>query len=317
MLRLAIKLGILLAPFVIFFTWAEITLTALPNTFSKKVTLLERTSTNIEVLVLGNSQEVDGIDPSRFHYHGFNMASDAQSLYEDTRILLRWGSSLSRLKLVMFPADYVSLEYPPEGGAHGARQVFYNRYYHILPPLSRLRPELYYFSLVATYGIRPSIYSLLRGQPPEDVSASSTTDTGFVRIAGCLSTNDVETDRTAAVMVQAHEAQMEKKYITSNVAYLREALTWCKSKNVKVVFITTPVYKSYSDHIDMKRFTLMQESIQNLCLEYGADYFNFRSDNRFAHARTDFRNSNHLNPQGARIFSEIVDQEVLDSLLKR
>jgi hypothetical protein len=308
MLRLAIKFGILLAPFVIFFAWAEFALTALPNKFSKKAALLARTSTDIEVLVLGNSQEVDGIDPSHFHYHGFNMASDGQSLYEDTRIILRFGSSLSRLRLVMFPADYVSLESPPEGWGQGARQVFYNRYYHIRPPLSRLRLELHYFSLVATYGIRPSIDSLLRGQPPEDVSASNTTDTGFVRIAGSLSTNAVETDRAAAVMVQAHEAQMEQKYIKENVAYLREALTWCKSKNVKVVFITTPVYKSYSDHIDTKRFTLMQESIQNLCTEYSAYYFNFRSDNRFADARSDFRNSNHLNPQGARIFSEIVDQ---------
>ena len=79
MLRLAIKRGILLAPFLIFFTWAEFRLSSMPNSYSQKLSLLEKTATNIEVLVLGSSHALYGINPSLFRYAGINMAQHAQN----------------------------------------------------------------------------------------------------------------------------------------------------------------------------------------------------------------------------------------------
>jgi len=313
MLRLAIKLGILIAPFLIFFAWAECKLSSMPNEYSKKSYLLEKASTNIEVLILGSSHTAHGVDPFFFHYCGFNMANHFQSLYYDAKILLRWGHCLPKLKLVIFSASYFSLEVNPDQAT--CRAVFYSRFYNIPPPVRRLWPELRYFSIFTAYGMRSSIDSLLRDLPPEEIADSSTTNTGWMPINHSMPGSDqVVNDENGIARVHQHEATMENIYIKLNISYLREAISWCKSNNVKAVFITTPFYKTYTDHINQKRFALMQDSIHKLCSEYSACYFDFSSDARFTEG--DFDDVDHLNSQGARKLSEIVDREVLDPLLK-
>ena len=263
MLRFFAKLGILLVPFLIFLAWAEYKLSSMPNSYSKKLTLLEKNSTSIEVLVLGSSHTAHAINPAFWHYHGFVMAHRAQSVYQDTQILLCSGIRLPKLKLVIFPASYFSLELNPEGLVN--LNIFYSRHYHIPLPMRHLRPSLQNFCMVAKYGIHSSIVRLFEGFPADDFSDPSTVaDNGWIPRDRHLSTDPTINDRYAVEQVQYHESSMENKYINLNTSYWQQALTWCKSNNVKAVFITTPVHKFYTDHLDKKRFNLMQVSVRKL-----------------------------------------------------
>ena len=314
MLRLAIKLGILLAPFLIFFTWAEFRLSSMPNSYSQKLSLLEKTATNIEVLVLGSSHALYGINPSLFRYAGINMAQHAQSVYYDTKILLRWGSRLPRLKLVIFPISYFSLEWRPEGVVD--RTVFYRRYYDISSPLDWSQLQLHRFSIFATYGLKSSIDCLFSGLPPKELLDSSLTDTGWLPgDRKDISTNQGMYDTNGVERVHYHESVMDDKYKNQNIAYLRQPLTWCKNNQIIAVFITTPVTRSYFKYIDKKRSASMKETIHQLCIEYGANYFDFESDGRFT--QQDFQDIDHLNSTGAGKFSAIIDREVLAPLIKQ
>ena len=212
MLRFFVKLGILFASFLIFFAWAECRLSSMPSNYSVKRTLLEKNLTNIEVLVLGNSQTEGGIDPSLLAYHGLNMALGGESTYYDTQILLKWGRHLPRLKSVILPASYFLLEGNPKGPAE--RSVFYSRYYNIPPAQRRwLHPELHYFSLFATLGTQRSIDCLLKNRPHESVNPSGFTDAGWRSSDNRLSTDQVANVMSGVDEVLYHESFMDKKYI--------------------------------------------------------------------------------------------------------
>ena len=57
----------------------------------------------------------------------------------------------------------------------------------------------------------------------------------------------------------------------------------------------------------------MQKEIQTLQQKYGLEYYNYMTDERFV--AEDFGDSDHLNTQGAKKFSRILKDEVIEKYI--
>jgi hypothetical protein len=104
----------------------------------------------------------------------------------------------------------------------------------------------------------------------------------------------------------------EVNYLPKNYEIIKKIIALCKEKNVEVILITPPVYKSFSDNIWAAKYTEMQETILKIQQEYGVKYYNFFYDERFVFE--DFYNHNHMNGQGAKKLSLIINDILIEKL---
>ncbi|MEJ2616387.1 MAG: hypothetical protein P8Z35_15635 [Ignavibacteriaceae bacterium] len=87
------------------------------------------------------------------------------------------------------------------------------------------------------------------------------------------------------------------KCLVSVIKYLRQ-------RNIKLIFITTPVYKSFTKYYNKNYIGLMKSNMNRLKKEYGIEYYNFSTDTTFSFNNKFFYNSDHLNKTGAKEFSK-------------
>jgi len=90
-----------------------------------------------------------------------------------------------------------------------------------------------------------------------------------------------------------------------NVDFLIKIIKRCQQKNIKIVFMTTPFYTTYYNGIPTKAATQIRNLIKGFSDKYSIPYYDFSNSTRF-HLK-DFKNDNHLNPDGAKKFTTIID----------
>ena len=76
--------------------------------------------------------------------------------------------------------------------------------------------------------------------------------------------------------------------------------------------ITSPVFHTYSDNIDIEKYNIMQEKIKYLSECHRIEYYNYFFDERFT--EEDFLNDDHLNNDGAEKFSKIISNEIINTI---
>ena len=85
---------------------------------------------------------------------------------------------------------------------------------------------------------------------------------------------------------------------------LGSIIKFLKKRQIKLIFVTTPVYKAFSEYYDKKYIDLMKKNMQLLQQEYGIEYYDFSRDTTFSYINKFFYNSDHLNKMGAKEFSK-------------
>ncbi len=98
-------------PLLIFFLVIENRMRAIPNGYELKRQYFEMALDSIEVLVLGNSHLVQGVDPDYLGLKSFNLASQSQSYFYDKELTFRYLDKLTKLRAVIIPVDYFSFYY--------------------------------------------------------------------------------------------------------------------------------------------------------------------------------------------------------------
>ncbi|MBQ5540938.1 MAG: DUF1574 family protein, partial [Bacteroidales bacterium] len=107
----------------------------------------------------------------------------------------------------------------------------------------------------------------------------------------------------ADAAVKRHTAK-NFDYVEKNYKCLKEIAEFCKSRNIKLVLVTTPCWHTYYDNLGQEQLSKVYELTQKLTDEYGCQYFNYLKDNRFV--AEDFYDSNHLSDVGAEKFTKML-----------
>jgi hypothetical protein len=109
--KFSTKLLIFLIPIFIILGFFELGLRGIPNSYNTKRAYYENQLDTIEILVLGSSQALEGINPEFFERKGFNLSNVSQSFYYDSQLTLKYIDQMKRLKCVIITVSYFSLWY--------------------------------------------------------------------------------------------------------------------------------------------------------------------------------------------------------------
>lgn len=119
-----------------------------------------------------------------------------------------------------------------------------------------------------------------------------------------------------------------KRDENGNMIYLQEAIDaiydmidLCRKKEAIPILITPPFTDVYMKEV--KKYAPdycnhgFYDVIEKICQDTGVEYYDYSSDKRFSTSYNMFMNSDHLNKEGARKFTDIVMEEVVGDRLKK
>lgn len=302
MKKFIIRLLLFLIPVIGFIAWWEHGLGKMPNSYSIKRSQLEAQASTIQVLVLGPSHALRGVDPECFSMKGYNVANIQQSLFYDVRITLKYLDKMPELKVVLIDISYPSFWFQVHDCEEPVRDYFYSDYWNIK------------YSEIKWYDIKNYSKILQVGNQ----NAWDYAEHGFkVDLApGYLSNGwAIEgkkapiTDSAGAALVKTHERDMKQDNFKNNINDLGMLLTELNKRNIKPVFFIPPFTTCYNKFMDKNRLKTIDSTITELCKTYHCKWYDYHNDPRFSDS--DFREVTHLEKDGAIKFSKIINEEIL------
>lgn len=280
----------------------ELLLRNIPNDYEQKKAYLDKHAAEIETLVMGSSHTYYGVDPVFFTSKAFNVSHVSQTLKYDYAILKKYQPEFKSLRTIVLPLSYFTLYGNIEEGAESWRVKNYNLYYH-LNVSGKLKDNSEIFS--NTFKVnkkRLTTYYVAHE------SSITTTELGWCLKREVKKDNDfVEAGKAAELRHTAKEA--DTALVNYNIAILKSISKWCTEQNIKLVLITMPAYKTYSERLNQDQLNLTINTAQRIANENGNGiYLNFLNDPRFVEA--DFYDADHLSDIGAEKFSKILNDEI-------
>jgi hypothetical protein len=306
---LILKGVLILVPFFSLVGLVELRLRHVPNEYSSNKARLEAKAGEIEILVTGTSHAQNGVAPQFLALPAFNLAYGSQSLHYDTQLVSKYVDSIPNLKLVIFGLSYHSLEYRLVNSVERWRSGFYNIVYAIPGEDSEEGFKLTNYSYIALYTPKEAVRLASEG-----VLGAAALEAKRIQTPTVVTQGEVS-EAFGKIRVDSHERQMRQVDLLPNVAALERTCAMLKQRNVSVVFITVPTQHTYYDHINLKSYQRMQDTIKQITEKCGVPYFNYLRDERFT--TEDFINSDHLNSRGAEKFSRILNEDVVKRYVPR
>ncbi|CAA9222968.1 MAG: hypothetical protein AVDCRST_MAG56-542 [uncultured Cytophagales bacterium] len=283
----------------------EVILYRTPNTYSYKRECFEGQLDRVEVLVLGSSQPLFGVNPAHFSRPGFNLANVSQTLYYDKALTLKYLGRLHRLKLVLIPISYFSFDYQLYDTRERWRDYYYRTYWDVrYPELPRF--DLRDVSRIALYS-PAGVVSLLKNGFRTDFTENLLPN-GFIHIAP-VAANDKISEAAGRERVKVHDGTRHPARFARIAADLEGLVAALTGRGIAVAFLTTPVLPTYARYCNPQVLRRNRAVINRLCRTYGCRYYDYFTDRRFPPA--EFSDNDHLNATGAARFSRIIDEEIL------
>ncbi|TSC95208.1 MAG: hypothetical protein CEN87_220 [Parcubacteria group bacterium Licking1014_1] len=295
------KLIIFVIPIIIILSIFEYNLSRIPTSYNLKKNFLDKNASSIQILALGSSHALSGVNPEFFSMKGFNAADSSQSLYYDYQIYKKYADDLKNLKVVIVPISYFSLEYNFSRNTEAWRENFYKKIYGFGLETKKSNIDIRGFSYMALYGQLRSIFYASKLFKVN--LAANINENGWYKQEGKEAVWEFAQKRA-----QYHESIMDPMSLDNNVNYLKKMIESIKIKGADVMLITVPVTTDYSNNVNLEKYNLMQDTIRKITEEYDIKYFNYFSDKRFV--SDDFYSSDHLNAAGAEKFSKILDIDI-------
>jgi len=299
--KFLIRAGIFFGPILFAFVLIEAYVWTAPNSYSLKKSHLREQSGKTEVLVLGSSRSLAGINPEYFSLAGFNLANVAQTFFYDKELFLRNSADWSGLKCVLIESSYFSLGHELSDSADYCRDYYYYYFWGIRHPDLKIGSRALNCAVLATPA--KVILPLFGNAPAADIRENGWEPFGDSRPL---------TAEIAKKRIAENEIIIKSDNYPKNIGYLKELLVGLKERGIGVAIVDLPVHASYyqlmKSDIDGKNRDIFGE----LCRSYGCGIFDFARDARFGDS--DFGDSDHLNPAGAEKLSRIIDKEVLPAV---
>ena len=311
MKKFILKTIFFLLPIFVLAVIMEISLRTIPNDYKQKRDYMDSHSNEIEVLILGSSHSLYGINPRYFSQKTYNMAYVSQSLDLDYKILEKYHNRFKNLKTIIVEISYFSLYATLETGPESWRAKNYNIYYDI--PTSKVtnnfevltnkldinysRMKLYYIKRIKNdKAFIDSIFTakMYNGWIPLKPAKT------FDNLEGIAAAKRHTYDITQKSKVEIHDE-------LTNI--LGKIVDWSKQKNVKVVFVTTPTYKTYYNRINAVQWDNTYKVIEDICRKNSnCHYINLLKNEGNLFTQKDFSDADHLSETGAEKMSKLINQ---------
>jgi hypothetical protein len=301
MKRFIRKTVLFILPLVILISPMEPLLRNIPNDYSYKMEYLTNNSNNITKLFLGNSHAFSGINPDYISGNSFNAGHLLQTIDLDYKILTKFDYNWEKLKIITIPIDYATLF-----ASYKFRDDAYKKNYNI------------YYKMHLSYSL-PSNFELLSlrfRSNLKNIYAYYFCDTSFVTCSKLGYFNNkgkkfdlVESGKKTALRYTIKDLSE----LDNNLNILEKFIDFATKNNIKILFYTSPAYKTFVSNIDKSQMITTFEKMTKIANNNSnCTYINFFEDARFT--SDDFRDCHHLNTDGATKFSLIMNDLISEIL---
>ncbi len=304
------KILLFFLPFILAYPFLEYQLSKVPTIYSKKKEFIESQLNTIQILGLGSSHG-DDLNPDYLQEKTFTLINRTQDLYYDLQLLNYYIDRMPRLKLVILPISYFSIEYQMDRSIAWSQAPYYFHVWGIPPQHWGSIINLRYFSLTANYGWETVVR--LIGNGFHDREWENMKTNGWWLPENRVLDDTLLESELGYARVLSHQKLMSPMSTAENIIVLEKIISICQKRDIKVLLLTTPAHHTYYDYMNPVLWNEVQNSISLMVKKYDVYYKNYLKDPRFSNL--DFSDNDHLNNQGAMKFTLILYKEVVKPLL--
>jgi hypothetical protein len=304
---LAVRLLLFSLPLLAAWTMLELRAKSIPNSYSFKRQKLEALANDVDTLVMGSSTAYYGIVPSRLSGHAFNLANNLQTLHYDCELLEQSLPKLPKLRRVLLVIEYSSLYVPYRHRLQPHRQYFYQHEWDIPPASLRDRLDVRMFSRIAlsSSNFRAALDGLLGVARYPPVFSDPVDQRGW----WCPTNEAMDSARLnvawAKNTLRSQHQEMNPACEPRNLALLEHLLSLLQRRNIEVVLISMPHWRTYVDAMNRNYWERTTAVIKSLALARNARYLNFLNCPELG--AQDFSDVMHLRTAGAIKFTELLN----------
>jgi hypothetical protein len=294
------RLGLFLLPLVILAAYAEHRMSEAYNTLFYKEAKVKVAADKIEVLILGSSHALFGLNPDTFGRPGFNLAGVSQTLYYDQHLLEGLLPSLDQLDHVVLTISYFSL-WHTTGLQEDWRESFYTRAWGASPESGRI--DWRACSYVAMYSL-PVTRRYLLGDYAGFVEENPVAPNGWQGVAIPPKWGAPVSDEGGQWRLEEHHRIMDQSRLAAQSSYLRQIVEILQERGIRPLILTPPAQPTYWQNFDPEYWEPAEAFLAELCEEKQIPWLNLLQDTRFY--PSDFFDNDHVNSVGAEKLSRIV-----------
>lgn len=271
----------------------------IPNEYKIKAAAYDKNAEKFQVLILGTSYSLHGLNPDWFDLYTFNGGHVLQSLDLDAKIFSKYENRLKSLQYIVIPITFASFFFELQNSTESRLIKNYSIYYGIhatrkpadqleilsLPfPVNRTRLYEYYIQHKTNINITAAGFD------------STYHYTGQYVLDRGVNASD------ALERLNGHDFVLYEK----QKACLEQLIGECARKNIRVILFTPPAHPSFYSSADSAAVETSIATCRSIEKEYpNVRYANFLHDSLFV--SNDFYDMSHLNDSGAKKLSLAVN----------
>lgn len=265
---------------------------------------------HIDVVNFGASHSEGAFDWSdHTAFRGVNMALGSQTLVGDEALFRYYCDRLDENSVVILELMFKSLyEEEPEGKPTATSIT---RYYQVLPRKYMVHWDLVdaiQYQYLPVLGNRQKAlgaileewggkedakqqvqYSVLSGEPTQVLTDWSRKDM------------EKEGARRASVFMELSGEQTKGAQYEALIRIIEE----CLANHIKVILTTVPTLPCFYENFSEPFMEQFYSDVAEICEKYDLPYFDYTGDERFLTDYRWYRDTDHLNQYGAKVFTEL------------
>lgn len=232
----------------------------------------------------------------------FNFGNVSQTYQYDLAMLKEYGHHLKEGCIVFIPVSYFSFNNETVNATEA--QALSVKYYHCLSPENIPDYDLYTDIVTTRLPILSAGGDILKLLP--DLALSLT-----VSASEAADGVDVaEFANRAAQRYDRHFNNKEELFLPEREEQLVDLIYYCKEHGFTPVLLTTPFSVYYNNPVSEEFLSRFYGTVNRIASDTGVNYYDYSHDDRFGENLTLFSDSDHLNPEGAQYFMEILEEEI-------
>lgn len=240
-----------------------------------------------------------GVNPAYFHKTCYNAAYVSQTPDFDYDILMKYDGKWDKLKYIILPLSYCTLTEQLKTIDEDWRIKNYLIYYHV-GKASKASQYLEITDNMLIINIKKLFKYYIKHQ-----DLITCENNGWIN-----KEKDPNIELDDKGKAAKRHTRNDPQCVAENTSILKRLIEYAQKRNIQVIFITTPTYKSYYENLVPSQLNLTVNTGKQFAKEYNnVSYYDFLSDSTFTD--DDFYNSNHLDVSGAKKLSC-----KLDSIIK-
>lgn len=265
-----------------------------PNNYSEKQSKISEIKENIKVLISGNSHALYGLNPEHIELPSYNLAQVSQTLYFEELLLQKHLPEFKNLKYLILNISYFTLSQRDFTAEDIFRRYYYNAYMDITDPeMTPWDPKRYSLSLTREW---KHTWRFMK-EAIKNGTLVKCNKNGFGN--DYINQNTSLTEENIRQLCIRHEDGLID--FSGNLKRLKRISELCKNQNIQLLLVSLPVSASYYQQMNIQKWQLMTESLEEFAFSTGSLYFNLLQFDGLE--QDSFYDPDHLNQKGAEKIS--------------